>query len=220
MYHQYSIKAKLHKPGTRGGQFWVDDKGTIRYGKIPKKYCETLQQREYQKWFHHETVAGRLPKVKKPVDAKKLKDWWETTIWAQADREAQYTLFKGKNPKQPGKNGGNFYYNENGNVIYGDPPEHLALKVAQEKANDFIKKNRVLQSKTLFKVSSAGITAQKSHNPTSETASSPYSNRMLTFRTNTNQGKMRLFKSKGRLVLMPSKKDPRKKRLAKSGSRP
>ena len=94
--YQYNLKMKVQRPGSRGGQFWVDDNGNIRYGAIPLRYRETLQQRAFQEWFHREVMAGRLPRIKKPQDAKKVKEWWESTLWAQAARESQQKLFKTK----------------------------------------------------------------------------------------------------------------------------
>ena len=122
MSYQYKIKTNTHRPGSRGGHFWVDDKGTIRYGIIPKKYTETIQQRAFQEWFHSEVMAGRLPRIKKPQDAKKVKAWWESTLWAQADREKQGKLFKGIRPKRPGIRGGKYWVDKKGNIVYGQRP--------------------------------------------------------------------------------------------------
>lgn len=87
---------KVQRPGSRGGHFWVDDIGNIRYGAIPQRYRETLQQRAFQEWFHKEIMAGRLPKIEKPQDQEKLREWWESTVWAQAARESQQKIFKSR----------------------------------------------------------------------------------------------------------------------------
>lgn len=93
---QHSLKIKVQRPGSRGGKFWLDDSGNIRYGPIPRKYHLTWswKDRLFQEWFHGEILAGRIPKIKKPTDREKYKKWWETTIYADAARRRQLKLFK------------------------------------------------------------------------------------------------------------------------------
>jgi len=93
---QKKLKIKVQRPGSRGGKFWLDDKGSIRYGPIPKKclLSWTWKDRLFQEWIHEEIIAGRIPKIKKPQDKEKYKRWWKKTVFADEARRKQLKLFK------------------------------------------------------------------------------------------------------------------------------